>query len=290
MVAAALLCSQLSWAVQDSSGSEDLAFIERFPQSWIVDYRQQQVPDYSLATGRIKKVDGVIAPDSRQYLSGQLTRITYRIPGGRSSEQVKDHFEQQFQRLKARQMFSCDGRDCGDSNQWANAQFKIARLYGIDREQFYRALHFERQGQSHYLAFYTVKRGNKRVYAQLDLIQTGAAVTAGSSATSSLVTRLVYPDSSHLRQADVDQLKTLLRDEPKLQLLLVGHSQQGQTLSEQQQHAQQLIEQLKRRLIEGGVAAERIQQRSLGGLAPSHDAKLPGERVELLLLPTGYLD
>ena len=83
-------------AVDDLPGSADLAQITRYPNSWIVDFSQQQVPEYRLATGSMKKINGVVAPESQRYVAGQLTRITYRMPSGHSSADVFEYFSQQF--------------------------------------------------------------------------------------------------------------------------------------------------------------------------------------------------
>src|SRR5690606_30975595 len=71
-------------------------------------------------------------------------------------------------------------RNCGSSNSWANDQFQIKQLYGLDQDQYYGIFELvDDQDQLNYFALYTVRRGNQRVYAHLELLQTEARSAAG---------------------------------------------------------------------------------------------------------------
>ncbi|MDI3324984.1 DUF4892 domain-containing protein [Pontibacterium granulatum] len=153
-------------AQSDRRGSADHPAVERFPLSYIVDYRQREVPEYRLILGGLEKVDGVIRPESEQRLKGDMTRITYRMPAGHSSTEPFHYMRDQLLKKGAQVMFECQGRDCGSSNYWANSIFHISRLYGVDQTQHYLAAQL---GQD-YFVLYTVIRGNKRVYAHLEVL------------------------------------------------------------------------------------------------------------------------
>lgn len=280
-------------AATDISGSKDLSFLQRFPNSWIVDYSQQSVPEYRLATGKMKKVNGVISPRSERYLSGLLTRVTYRLPSGRSSHEAFEHFAAQFESLAPQRLYRCKGRNCGDSDQWANYQFDIQRLYGIDREQYYQALIFDSPQGPLYLAFYTVKRGNKRVFVQLDLIDPNGVGSAPSRSQSVALTALldqlqqkqrVYIINSE--EDKVEQLLSLIQQNQALRLQLVGHSDQGSDRAQRRQHSVELAMELQQRLLNSGIGVERIEVYGVGALAPSYQPNVPSQRVEVLLLPS----
>lgn len=150
----------------DLSGSRDADGIDRYPLSWIVEYQAFTVPDYRLALGKMKKKSGVIAPEKSRRLEGYLQRITYRIPDGHSPEEAFKFVAHQLQQQQAVVLFRCESRQCGSSHQWANQTFQVSRLYGVDRTQLYLAAELAEQ----FIALYAVKRGNKRVYLQLDVI------------------------------------------------------------------------------------------------------------------------
>lgn len=281
-----LLAVQGISAAEDSLGASDFERVMRYPNSWIVDYSQAPVPEYRLATGRMKKINGVISPEFEQSLSGTLTRITYQLPSGHNSTEAFNHFKRQFDSLAPEVLFRCEGRDCGDSNQWANVQFGIARLYGIDREQFYLALKLPAMGAepAGYLAFYTVMRGNKRVYAQLDLVQSSSAA---ASSTEGFIDKLerglrVFRQPGQLSQAEIEPLRQRMTDQPTLRLALVGHSDQGATPEQRQAASQALAETLRQQLLAQGLDGSRLTAYGVGFLAPAYDTAVPNQRVELL--------
>ena len=69
--------------------------------------------------------------------------------------------------------FECDRFSCGESNFWANHIFKIARLYGLDKAQSYFVGSQIEAGKTVYYLVYTVRRGNKREYALVDVFTLG---------------------------------------------------------------------------------------------------------------------
>ncbi|WP_261844627.1 DUF4892 domain-containing protein [Aliamphritea ceti] len=169
-----ILVGGQAFADSDLRGSSDYSDLERYPLSWIVEYQSDVLPDYLLALGKMKKKSGVIAPEASQRLSGLLRQITYRIPEGHSADEAFNFMTAQLSVLGADELFRCKSRQCGNSHQWANQVFGVSRLYGVDRTQSYVAA---KLGED-YIALYTVKRGNKRVYLQLDVLSDEPEVKA----------------------------------------------------------------------------------------------------------------
>lgn len=288
-------------AIPDARGSSDLDWLSRYPNSWIVDYSQQQVPQYILATGSMKKVNGVVAPAHQLYLSGLLTRITYRLPTGHSSQDAFAMLQQQLAKQPAEVLFNCQGRFCGESNQWANFQFKISKLYGIDREQQYQAIKLTADTvQPSYLALYTVKRGNKRVYAHIDLIEpvkarsdeeTAEGSAANSPVTGTTATLLgqlqaverVYPQLEQIEESQLRVLSQWLAQNPQQKLFLIGHS--NADLGTDNGSSQQQAEQARQWLLDRGIPAAQVEAFGVGALAPAFDNKVPAQRVEWLIAP-----
>ena len=80
---------------------------------------------------------------------------------------------------EAQRLFSCDARDCGSSNEWANGVFNVRELYGPDRNQVYRAYVIEQAEHWSYIALYLIERGNQRSYVHIDHLRV-QGVGAGS--------------------------------------------------------------------------------------------------------------
>ena len=97
--------------------------------------------------------------------------MTYQVPPGTPREEVVDHYRRA---LGAGPLFSCEGYDCGRSNAWASQVYGQAVLYGPDANQFYIAA--DREGQL--ISAYVIERGNRRIYAHIEVLQPDEAVSA----------------------------------------------------------------------------------------------------------------
>src|SRR5690606_42021792 len=87
----------------------------------------------------------------------------------------------------------CSSRDCGRSSEWATDVFGIANLYGVEREQNYLAARLVADDKQHYVALYTIMRGNQRVYAHLHVIEPDADGQAPSGPSTSPGVMLPIP-------------------------------------------------------------------------------------------------
>lgn len=163
----------------DVAGSSDYAGVHRFPGSRIVEYRAEDNTFYSLALGRMQRVTGRVAPREAERFQGDLQRITYEIPAGFGAAEVFEFFSEQLLAGDGEALFSCQGRDCGSSNFWANDLFGSRILYGPEAGQYYLASRYQQvlegESVSGYAALYVITRGNRRLYAHLDFLELPAA-------------------------------------------------------------------------------------------------------------------
>ena len=170
-----MLLSGVALAAQDLPGSRDPLGLERFPHAWIVGYeRDDELLPREFIVSRVDKTHRDVRAKRKVRTDARLETTTYRIPGGTPREEVVDHY---LALLGAETLFSCQGRDCGRSNHWANYIFKQAILFGPDQNQFYAAVNY----QQHLLGVYVVERGNKRVYAHLLVLQPAEPVAVASN-------------------------------------------------------------------------------------------------------------
>lgn len=258
-----LLLSVAVQAEDDVRGGEDPQQLPRFPLSWIVSYNQENVPEYALAKGPMKKVEGVISPEKVEISKGLLTRITYRVPDAHTPKKIFAYYLKNLQGINAEILFQCSSRQCGSSNQWANNYFEVAELYGIDRTQFYLSA----TTGNMQLALYTVKRGNRRVYIHLDILK------PAEQTKESLAADLQQQGFSWLDDSEnVAPIINYLVSNPQQKVLIGSYTYiQGKDLSELLNITQIAADSLAKKLITAGVDAGRIEAVGVGPAVPIAD-------------------
>lgn len=160
-----LLMSALPVRAADVTGSTDPLGLGRVPHSWIVAYeRDDAYLPREFALGRVDKTRRNLRVEHEVRAAATREWATYEMPPGTQLEDVIEHYESV---LDTEPLFSCRGRDCGRSNLWANEVFKRASLYGPDANQFY----FAGEKAGALIALYVIERGNKRIYAHLEVLR-----------------------------------------------------------------------------------------------------------------------
>jgi len=152
-------------AAADVSGSRDPLGLARVPDSTIVGYEfDESLRRREYALGRVDRTRRDVRVEHEVRASASREWATYEMPRGIPAEEVFSHY---LAELNIEPLFTCRGRDCGRSNLWANDIFKQANLYGPDANQFY----FAGERGSALVALYVIERGNKRVYAHLEVLR-----------------------------------------------------------------------------------------------------------------------
>jgi hypothetical protein len=171
-----LTCSAGVSAQTDVSGARDPLGLARFPHSWIVSYaRDDEYRTREFVVSRVDKTRRDVRVEHEVRAPARLETATYEMPAGARRRDVEEHY---LALLGAGEFFQCRGRDCGRSNHWANYIFKQAILYGPDRNQFY----FAGEHLDHLIALYVIERGNKRVYAYIEVLEPRQHVAIGRNA------------------------------------------------------------------------------------------------------------
>jgi len=285
-------------AAQTTSGIK----LEPYPHARAVFSSQNEEDDYILALGSFKKIGGLWEVDRQYRLSGKLSRVTLELPPTHGSQEGFDFYIKQLQQLGARELYRCEGRECGPSNSWANVHFKIIQLYGLDQYQHY-AVHEvaqERNGPA-YVSLYSVLRGNKRVYIQVDVLQTGEAEQQPIASDPDTLAGLLqargfyeFPGSIKVSQQGQDELSipeahlrvlvNVLKQKSSWRIAIVGHDYGQGKLDHQQKVSKKYAETLKATLVREGISATRIEIYGIGSLAPAGRGN-QSARVEVVRLP-----
>ena len=275
--------------------------LQIYPNAREVFHSHEMDGDYVLALGSYKKVDSNWLVDRSQRLSGELDRTTLELPADHNAEDGFRFYKDQLNRLNLRELFHCKARDCGTSNSWANIHFKIIQLYGLDQYQFYAAYEITNADENpFYVVLYSVMRGNKRAYVQVEILHVNKADEFGVASSPETLNKLldsngyfVFPDligkdsngaqRIQIKKAHVQALAALLSQQTKLKLALVGHDYSVATVEEQQKKSAQIAKQIKQALVDAGVGENRLQTYGVGGLAPAGRGD-KNARVEIVKL------
>ena len=249
-------------AAKDYPGSSDHAGLDRFPLSYIVHYRDQNIPEYRLALGELEKINGVVTPEKEVRLSGPLKRVIYRLPNSYSAQAPFDHFRDQLTGQGFEILFECAGQACGSSNYWANTIFRYSKLYGLERSQRYLAL--KKAGQ--HIALYSIKRGNKRVYTIVDVV--GKA----EEQKVSKLDQLLEAGSLLYRQPLADEVLEYLR-QTESPFWLLGAVAPAEDADAGVSRSVGLAEAVRDQLVEAGIAGEKVRVHGVGALMPSKELR-----------------
>ena len=285
-------------AQSDVSGAVDHPALQRFPGSWIIDYRRDNNVNYLLALGMMRREGGRVVPENSVRVHGNVLRITYEIPPAFTVTDAIEFFREQTVRRGYAQLFACTGRDCGNSNYWANDVFGNRALYGTERSQYYLAADLGSDLRERYLSLYIVTRGNQRNYAHVEIIEADKREEANAAAPSSdNLQRLQQQGSLRLDQLGFgsdDQLllseglgaiAELLNNNPSLTVYVVAHLRQPGDLADLLQRSQRRAAAVRAELMTLGVDGLRIIAQGVGPLVPRCSEGNCDERVELVLQP-----
>ena len=275
---------------QDVSGSGDPADIERFPRSWIVEFAERPPASYEFVTAPVDKIKRDVRVEGVR-VHGPLQRVTYRMPDQTRLDDVVAHYERRVAAISPGIVFSCRGPDCGRSTIWANDVFGVAELSAPNRNQFYLAAPVAVGGQTRLVAVYVAQRGNRRVYAHLDVVVPDGPVAFGANRAvaeslarngSAVVDGVVPDEVGALTDAEIERLSEVAATLGQIQgetIHVVCHLYGSAPVAELTAAAERCAGTAARTVAEqGGVTTT---PHGVGPVAPG-DAG-PKSRIELVL-------
>ncbi len=155
---------------QDIPGARDPDGIERYPRSWIVEYEDvaESLP-YRFVTAPVDKIRRDLRIEGMR-VSGPVQRVTYRVPDGEGLDDIAAHYREILDAGGTGIVFECEGPDCGRSTIWAHDVFGIPILVAPNRSQRFLAAPMTINGATKLVAVYAVQRGNRRLYAHVEVV------------------------------------------------------------------------------------------------------------------------
>lgn len=283
------------------SPPSDFLGIENLPNAREMVREVKKDTMYNLVLGTFKKTGGTWTPDRERRVRGDVQRRTLELPDDFSAREGYDFYLEQLEQYPLRELFVCRERECGGSINWANNHFEVIQLYGLDQHQYYGVYEIARDEAVYYASLYAVRRGNRRVYVQLDLVKAAgneaSAMAANPETLGSLLRDegyFVFPGveltgsaqdwTLSLPEAHVEALVSLLEREEDWSVALVGHDYGAGDLDQQRADSLAYAQQLRATLVEAGIDEDRLYVHGLGGLAPAGRGDRSA-RIEVVRLP-----
>lgn len=286
----------ISAAAQAQSELADNDLLQRFPGTTVVSQASETSIVHQLALGILQRNAGIAVPEDTRRITGDLTKVLYEIPREYSGEDVYQYFRSQLNADSYRELFSCLGRACGSSNDWANDIFQNRILYGPAQNQYYMA--YQQAGNTGLepaVAVYIITRGNRRLYAYVEIIKPEADLVEsrsggrGFSLEQLLEAGFVALEGVSFTNDGVDESNQLtnlaneLNRNPEVNVYIVSHLSSGETLGQQRQRSQARADSVLEYLVAQGVSASRLSAAGVGPLAPGCATELCRNRLEIVV-------
>src|SRR5580704_11407294 len=248
----------MSGEAKDVSGSSDHPALSRIAGSTVVFYERKDRAEIRIPLERI-----IFDLQTQKFnafktvsASGRLTRILYALPDGKTPEEVEGYYENALRQANGEILFSGaqDQLDNGNDrfvNQVysGNLQDRVYNLLLLNRENAYVAGKLNWNGRDFYVQVYIFanREGRRtdlvkkdRVGALVDIVELGPAhpptalVTSEQMAseinrTGRIALYGLYFDTNRTEiksesKPTLQQIADLLKREPSLKLLVVGHT------------------------------------------------------------------
>ncbi|MFB3147461.1 MAG: DUF4892 domain-containing protein [Thermodesulfobacteriota bacterium] len=298
---------------EDVSGSSDHPMVSRYDGSSIIDYDFREFDEYEILLGKVVHASG--EPDNRkvessEILEGKVTRISYYLPEDRSTLEVFRNYEDALKVAGFEILFTCSKKECGGrpfNHEVVKYSGGFADNYS---EQRFLAAKFARNEGDVYVSLYIVKntsgggKDRNHIYTQVDVIEVApmqeAMVTVDADAMAeeifetgsiSIYGILFDFDKADIKPesaATIEEIATLLNNNPDLKLFIVGHTDNKGSLDYNmnlsQKRAGAVVDVL---ITEHGIETSRLTPKGLGFLAPvdsnkSEEGRAKNRRVELV--------
>ncbi len=297
----------------DASNAKDHPLVSRYEGSEIINYQQETFTEFYLLNTKAKASGGIennIA--STTILEGRVTMITYRSPPERTTLEVFRNYENALSEEGFETIFTCKNKECG-GRKFSHAivpKKNYNRLGESYKDQRYLAAKLSNNEGEFYVSLYvgmaSVGGGVdfKRAITQLHVIEVEAmqenmvivdadamAKGIGEEGRIALYGILFDHDSATIKpesKETLDQISTLLSDNPKMEIVIVGHTDNQGTLEYNLDLSKRRAEAVKAALVQDySIDANRLSSWGVGYLSPiatnRNDAgRSKNRRVELV--------
>lgn len=275
----------------------DHPLLEGFPDSQIIEARFSENINHTLVLGSLQRTRQQVVPEASERVRGNVTRLLYEVSQEFTGDDVHEFYREQMREKSYSELYSCEGRACGSSNYWANDIFRNRILYGPERNQYYLAMRTNLGVASEpSMSVYIITRANRRIYAYVEVIETGGELPPLNVIAPDAVLSLLQRDGGVILPgilfdaddrldpgSDIDYLVQILQSDSELAVYLVGHLHGSDSLAVLTRRSLQRAAALKQELVDRGISESRIEAEGVGPLAPICATGDCSERIEMVL-------
>ena len=236
-----------------------------------------------------------------QRLEGRLTRLRYDNPSGRSTFEIERNYRSALTARGFRVDWECSGRDvCGTTAGPASPGWNTINgiNLGIARDVRYFTGKLRHGGGEAYVSVAVNPQVTYVHVLEAAAMDTGMvavnadALAAGLAQDGKVTLEGLYFDTGRatLQAASdpaLEQAALLMKQQPALKLLVVGHTDSTGSAAANLKLSQQRAEAVRAALVARGIAASRLSAQGVGSSAPvasndSESGRAQNRRVELV--------
>jgi outer membrane protein OmpA-like peptidoglycan-associated protein len=265
VLALLIICLASGFAQADLQGAKDHPLFTRMPGYYIDGFEVKDFESYV----------SPYLPESEATWEGKTTRISYQIKDGASRAsmtQIERNYEVAFKKIGGTKLYS-DGRVFGG---------KIVK----DGATCY--VHVEPVNEGSQYSLLIIESGKMKQ----DVVADAAAFSASIAATGKVALYGIYFDTGKsIMKAEstptLEQVARLLKEDPKLKLYVIGHTDNDGTAEANLQLSADRADAVVRALLGQGVKAPRLKAAGVGPYCPvstnhTEEGKAQNRRVELV--------
>lgn len=290
----------MAWMIGSTAAARaqeaDHPLVSKYPGSKITKKTAKEFEAYTLVTGL--EVEGM--KFEGKPLEGKVTRVIYENPAERSTLEIFRNYEQALTGAGAKILYTCALDDCGPGfvrSAWNRFNGLFAASDGDPRYLAAQITH--KDGAEAYIGVMVGKRRSQVDVVELRPMDTGL-VAVDPSALAEGIERdgsvRIYGILFDHDKADIkpeskpalDAIAQLLRDQSKLSIFVVGHTDGTGGLDHNMQLARARAAAVVKALTSDfGIAADRLAPHGVGPLAPvasnaTEEGRKQNRRVELV--------
>lgn len=309
-----LLLAVLPASAQDMAGAEDHPLVGRYEGSTIENYKHSDYDEIGLLKAPYTWASDSGRGDGPEWLTveGEITRIRYAAPEGRSSLEIYRNYESSLKANGFEVLFSCVDQACFNGKM--NDPYLLGGLldgmdagsdtYYFDKLRYLLAKTGKPEGEVYVSLAVGEANNSKQHHAMVEVVETKSmdagkirlpsademAKAIASDGRIALYGILFDFDQAEIKpesKPQLDEIGELLRDDPTLKLNVIGHTDnQGGSdynLALSRRRAEAVVTALTG---DYGIATERLLAQGMGSGEPvaSNDdeaGRAKNRRVEL---------
>lgn len=318
-----LICCVVTGYAADIKGAKDHPLTGRFEGSEIVKYSYTDFDEYQFI---VEPLTSNRKDEHAQHMDrkeGKLTRMTYRAPEGASSLAVFRAYQDVLAENNFETIFECSGNSgeesCSEKGNGNNFKY-VAPGYSVynlifgnaqnDQTRYLVAKKSRPEGTA-YVVLHVVQNARTnsvensgRAFAQVDVVEEKAqeskvvmvkasemAEQIGQTGKVALYGLFFDTNKATIKsdsKPTLDEIGKLLKDNPDLKLLVVGHTDNQGDFDYNIDLSKRRAESVKQALVSDyGIAAARLKSWGVGYTAPvatnnSDQGRAKNRRVELV--------